>query len=413
MSFLKSHLHLMKGHRKMTKVLPHAGLRASVAIIGNTNAGKSTLLNCITGQEVSIVSPEKGTTTDAVIKTYELIPTGPISFYDTAGLDDCSSLGNLRIKASEKILNRADMVLVVIGKEGITPDIERRLDELVQKEIPFIPVFNYADMSEPEGYNRSIMEKYRGVCVSAKTGIGIDALKSRIAELLTPANEEKPLLSGLIKQGDIVILVTPIDNAAPKGRLIMPQTQTLREVLDTHALAITVQTTELSTALDALKTPPALVITDSQAIKEVAALTPENIKLTTFSMLLAKNKGNFEEMLKGAKAIDTLKDGDKILIAEGCSHRTTCDDIGRVKIPNLLKKHTNKNLIFEFTSGHDFPDNLSDYALVIHCGGCILNRAEIRKRLNECIRQNVKITNYGMAISHTQGVLERTATPLI
>lgn len=399
----------------MTKAMPapHAGLRATVAIIGNRNAGKSTLLNRITGQEVSIVSETKGTTTDAVVKTYELIPAGPISFYDTAGLDDEGSLGELRIKASEKILNRADLVLVVIGKEGITPMLEKRLTEFEEKDLPFILVFNYADMSEPEGYNKELMTKYHGVTVSAKTGYGIDTLKAKMAERLTPTAAPAPLLQGLVKKGDTVILVAPIDNAAPAGRLIMPQVQTLREVLDNNAVALTVQPSELTTALNTLKTPPALVITDSQAIREVAALTPESIPLTTFSMLLAKNKGDFNKMLAGAQAIDELKDGDKILIAEGCSHRQTCDDIGRVKIPALMRKHTGKELIFDFTAGHDFPADLTQYALVIHCGGCVLTRTEIRQRLNECTRQNVKVTNYGMAISHTQHTLTRTAKPLL
>lgn len=397
----------------MTKVMPHSGLRAAVAIIGNRNAGKSTLLNRITGQEVSIVSETKGTTTDAVMKTYELIPAGPISFYDTAGLDDEGELGELRVQAAEKVLQRADLVLVVIGKEGLTPALEKRLTEFEQKDLPFIPVFNYADMSEPEGYNKEIMEKYHGVAVSAKTGYGIEALKKRMAEVLTPAAAPKPLLKGLIHQGDTVILVTPIDNAAPAGRLIMPQTQTLREVLDNHALALTVQTSELAAAIVSLKTKPVLVITDSQAVKEVADITPADIPLTTFSMLLAKNKGDFAKMLEGAQAIDELNNGDKVLIAEGCSHRLTCDDIGRVKIPNLIKKHTGKDVIFEFTAGNDFPEDLSPYALVIHCGGCVLNRAEIRRRLAECARQNVKVTNYGMAISHTQHTLTRTAAPLL
>lgn len=397
----------------MTKALPHSGLRATIAIIGNTNAGKSTLLNRIIGQEVSIVSETRGTTTDAVLKTYELLPAGPISFYDTAGLDDKSELGELRIKASKKILNRADMVLVVIGKEGVTREMENRLAELDAKALPFIPVFNYADMSEPEGYNREIMNKYKGVAVSAKTGYGIENLKARIAELLTPAEKAPQLLEGLIQQKDTIVLVTPIDSAAPKGRLIMPQAQTLREILDTNAIALTVQPAELATALKGLKNPPAIVITDSQAIKEVAGIVPKDIKLTTFSMLLAKNKGNFELMLEGANVIDELKDGDKVLIAEGCSHRQTCDDIGRVKIPNLIQKHTGKSLRFDFTAGNDFPENLSEYTLVIHCGGCVLNRGEMRRRLNECAAAGVKITNYGMVISKTQGVLEITAAPLI
>lgn len=404
---------LLKGRTNMTKILPHTGLRATVAIVGNTNAGKSTLLNRIIGQEVSIVSETRGTTTDAVLKTYELLPAGPISFYDTAGLDDESELGALRIKAAEKILNKADMVLVVIGKEGITTGVEKRINELTAKEIPFIPVFNYADMSEPEGYEKEMMERYQGVAVSAKTGYGIERLKERIAELLTPTDIAPKLLEGLIKQGDTVVLVTPIDTAAPKGRLIMPQVQTLREVLDTHATALVTQPAELSATLKGLKNPPALVITDSQAVKEVAALVPETIKLTTFSMLLAKNKGNFKLMIEGANAIDELKDGDRVLIAEGCSHRQTCDDIGRVKIPNLIKKRTGKDLKFEFTNGTDFPEDLADYALVIHCGGCVLNRGEMRRRLNECTTAGVKVTNYGMAISLAQNILPRTSTPLL
>lgn len=396
----------------MTKVMPHTGLRAAVAIIGNRNAGKSTLLNRITGQEVSIVSETKGTTTDAVTKTYELIPSGPITFYDTAGLDDEGELGELRIQAAEKVLQRADLVLLVIGKDGLTPALEKRLMEFEQKALPFIPVFNYADIGEPQGHDKEIMIKHGGVAVCAKTGYGIEDLKQRMAELLSPAAPQ-PLLQGLIREGETIVLVTPIDGAAPAGRMIMPQTQTLREILDNHALALTVQPNELAAALNNLKSKPTLVITDSQAIKEVAKITPADIPLTTFSMLFAKNKGDFAKMLEGARAIDKLQDGDTILIAEGCSHRLTCEDIGRVKIPNLLKKYTGKDLNFEFTAGHDFPTDLSSYALVIHCGGCVLNRAEIYRRIEVCTRQGVNITNYGMAISHTQHTLDRTAAPLL
>ncbi len=396
----------------MTKMMPHTGMRPVIAIIGNRNAGKSTLLNRIVGQEVSIVSPEKGTTTDAVVKTYELIPAGPVSFYDTAGLDDDGTLGALRVKASHKILSRADLVLAVIGKEGLTPDLEQRINELRLKNIPCIPVFNYADIEEISNHNQTITELYDGIKVSARTGDGIETLKSRMADLLIPLSQENQALKGLVHAGDTVLLVTPIDLAAPKGRMIMPQVQILREVLDNNAIALTVKETELPQALALLKNPPALIITDSQAVKEVAATVPENIPLTTFSMLLARAKGDFAQMLKGAEEIDKLPNGAKILIAEGCSHRLTCDDIGRVKIPGLIRNKTNRDFVFEFTSGNDFPEDLTPYALVIHCGGCVLNRAEIRRRLRQCTAQNIPVTNYGMVISLMQGVLPRTVAPL-
>lgn len=392
---------------------PHAGLRSTVVIIGNTNAGKSSLLNQIIGEEVAIVSATRGTTTDAVLKTYELLPAGPVSFYDTAGLDDTTSLGSLRIKATEALLPRADLILFVIGKEEHPEEIETRLQTLQSKSIPFIPVFNYADERPLTAKEQALSDKYAGLSVSAKTGHNIKALKARLATKLLQKTTPKKLLAGLIHQGDTVLLVTPIDTAAAQGRLIMPQVQTLREILDTNAIAITCQTSELPTALNALKTPPALVITDSQAIKEVSSIVPPAIKLTTFSMLLAKNKGDFKTMLSGAHALSELKDGDKVLIAEGCSHRQTCDDIGRVKLPHLIKSYTGKQLQFEFTAGHDFPEDLSDYALVVHCGGCILPTNELQHRLNLCKEHNIKITNYGMVISATQNVLTRTSQPLL
>lgn len=396
----------------MTKMMPHSGMRPVIAIIGNRNAGKSTLLNRIIGQDVSIVSPKKGTTTDAVVKTYELIPAGPVSFYDTAGLDDEGELGMLRVKASKKVLSRADLVLAVVGKDGLTPDLEQRIQELKLKNIPFIPVFNYADITELNNHNQAIIELYNGIKVSALTGEGIDTLKARMADLLIPLNQQNNALKGLVHAGETILLVTPIDLAAPKGRLIMPQVQILREVLDNNAIALTVKETELPQALTLLKTPPALVITDSQAVKEVSALVPENISLTTFSMLLARAKGDFAQMLKGAEEIEKLPAGSKILITEGCSHRLTCDDIGRVKIPNLIRNKTKKDFAFEFTSGLDFPEDLTPYALVIHCGGCVLNQTEIRRRLRQCAEQNIPVTNYGMVISLMQGVLSRVATPL-
>ncbi len=396
----------------MTKILPHSGLRPVIAIIGTRNAGKSTLLNRITGQDVSIVSPEKGTTTDAVVKTYEFIPAGPVSFYDTAGLDDEGTLGSLRVKASDKILSRADLVLAVIGKEGLTPELEQRLQALKAKNIPFIPVFNYADMADISSHNQVLKQLYDGIEVSALTGEGIESLKSRIAEQLVPLHKETALLHGLVKAKETVILVTPIDLAAPKGRLIMPQVQVLREVLDKNALALTVKESELADALALLPSPPALVVTDSQAVKEVAAVVPPSVPLTTFSMLLARQKGDFTQMLAGAEMIENLPANAKILIAEGCSHRLTCDDIGRVKIPNLIRAKTKKEFCFEFASGLDFPEDITPYSLIIHCGGCVLNEAEMQRRLRQCAENNVPVTNYGMIISLTQGVLSRTAAPL-
>lgn len=384
-----------------------AGMRLTVAIIGNRNAGKSTLLNRIVGQEVSIVSDEPGTTTDAVAKAYELIPVGPVSFYDTAGLDDEGELGRQRVQAAKKILRRADMVLLVIGRDGLTKENETQLSKLAEKRIPFIPVFNFCDERQLGKFDRAVMQLYDGVAVSAKTGEGIDALKRRMAEVLEPLAHEPPLAADLIKPKDMVMLVVPIDLAAPKGRLILPQVQVLREVLDAGAMALTVKESEVTDMLRGLAAKPALVITDSQAVREVAAAVPEDIRLTTFSTLFARYKGDFAAQLAGAAAIDTLKDGDRVLIAEGCSHHVTCDDIGRGKIPNWMKKYTGRELKFEWTQGADFPDNLEDYALVVHCGGCMLNRAEVRRRINECARQGVKVTNYGIVISKMQGVLER------
>lgn len=396
----------------MTKQVPHAGLRAVVVIIGNCNAGKSTLLNAIIGQEVSITSEEKGTTTDAVLKTYELLPAGPISFYDTAGLDDNSKLGAQRIKNAEKILNRADMVLIVIGKDGLTRELENHMRKLKLNNIPFIPVFNYADVKKLDKYHQAILQLYNGIEVSAKTGEGIEALKNKMTQILIPLNQNTPMLQNLISAKDMVILVTPIDEAAPQGRLIMPEVQALREILDNHAKALVVQPEELSETLQLLNTPPKLIITDSQVIKEVAKIVPESIPLATFSMLLARSKGNFPLMLQGIQALKELSSGAKILIAEGCSHRQTCNDIGRVKIPALIKQKTNKDFQYTFTSGLNFPDNLKDYALVIHCGGCVLNKMELRRRLNECANRNIPITNYGMVISYAQGILERLAKTL-
>jgi len=397
----------------MTTAQAHAGQRAVIAIIGNRNAGKSTLINKIIGQEVSIVSDTLGTTTDAVCKAYEFPQAGPVSFYDTAGLDDLGELGEKRIKATEKIIQKADLILYIIGKEGLDGVIEEKLRSMNLKGQRFIPVFNFADLYQPDKYTNAICQLYQGIRVSAKTGLGIEELKNRIASIIAPLNNEAKLLDDLVEEKDIIIMVTPIDSAAPKGRMIMPQVQTLREALDINAIVITVKPSELATALTSLKNPPKIVITDSQAVKEVAEIVPQSIPLITFSMLLARAKLDFKQMISGIETLKKLKENDKVLIAEACTHRTTCDDIGRVKIPMLLKKFTGKELQIDFASGTDFPEDLSAYKLIIHCGGCMLPRGEIKSRLQKCAAQNIPVTNYGMVISMAQGVLERVTKPLI
>lgn len=389
-----------------------SGMRLTVAIIGNANAGKSALLNQIVGQDTAIVSAVAGTTTDAVLKPYELIPVGPVCFYDTAGLDDKTELGEKRICATQKVIRKADLALLVIGKDGVDDLARQHLALLNEKKIPFIPVFNFRDLRQLNDEDREIFERYKGAFVSAKTAEGMEELKQRMIDVLTPLAQEPPLLADLIKPKDVVLLVVPIDLAAPKGRLILPQVQALREILDAGAMPVVAKVSEVGDVLRKLNSAPDLVITDSQAVKEVAQIVPDTIPLTTFSTLFARYKGDFSAQLNGANTIDALHEGDKVLIAEGCSHHITCDDIGRVKIPNWILKYTGKNIQFDYAQGTDFPDNLNDYALVIHCGGCMLNRAEMRRRINECARQNIQVTNYGILISKMMGVLDRVVKPL-
>ena len=389
-----------------------SGMRLTVAIIGNANAGKSALLNQIVGQDTAIVSAVAGTTTDAVLKPYELIPVGPVCFYDTAGLDDKTELGEKRICATQKVIRKADLALLVIGKDGVDDLARQHLALLNEKKIPFIPVFNFRDLRQLNDEDREIFERYKGAFVSAKTAEGMEELKQRMIDVLTPLAQEPPLLADLIKPKDVVLLVVPIDLAAPKGRLILPQVQALREILDAGAMPVVAKVSEVGDVLRKLNFAPDLVITDSQAVKEVAQIVPDTIPLTTFSTLFARYKGDFSAQLNGANTIDALHEGDKVLIAEGCSHHITCDDIGRVKIPNWILNYTGKNIQFDYAQGTDFPDHLNDYALVIHCGGCMLNRAEMWRRINECARQNIHVTNYGILISKMMGVLDRVIKPL-
>lgn len=393
----------------MYETAPRA-LRTTIGIIGSRNAGKSSLINAITGQEVAIVSAAPGTTTDAVAKPYELVPLGPVTFFDTAGLDDEGDLGALRVRAAEKVLYRSDMALVVVAESGLNEFYRRIIARLRQINIPFLVVFNKYDLHPAAAADIEYCRQQNLPCieVSAATGHNIFELKERLIALAPEElRKEPPLAEDLIAAGDTVVLVVPIDLSAPKGRLILPQVQVLRELLDANAMVLTVKESELAAALAGLHQPPALVITDSQAVHLVNKIVPPEIRMTTFSTLFARNKGDLALMQAGAAEFDRLQDGDKILIAEACSHHVQPDDIGKVKIPNLIRKYTGKNLVFEFCAGNDFPEDLEQYKLVIHCGACMLNRREMRRRLAECVARGVPVTNYGITISKVQGILPR------
>lgn len=386
------------------------GERLVIVITGNRNAGKSSLINALTGQEIAIVSDIAGTTTDPVDKHYELLPLGPVTFYDTAGIDDVGELGLKRIQSTRKVLYRADIAILVCGEADISQTEKDLLAEIKELKIPLLIVFNKSDLHTVslESINYCKTQNIRYCIVSSNTKTGIneckDTLMSLAPELL---HQERPLAGDLVQAGNHVILVTPIDLAAPKGRLILPQVQVIRELLDNDIVVTVVKERELEYALESLKLPPDLVITDSQVVLKVAGDVSVDVPLTTFSILFARYKGELSILLEGARKIDTLKDGDKILIAESCSHHVQCDDIGRVKIPRWLNQYSGKQLSYEVFAGHDFPDNLESFALAIHCGACMINPMEMHHRMLECDRRGVPITNYGMAISKVQGVLER------
>jgi [FeFe] hydrogenase H-cluster maturation GTPase HydF len=388
--------------------------RLILTLVGRRNAGKSSLINALTGQEIAIVSDTPGTTTDPVAKTYELLPIGPVTFYDTAGIDDVGELGEKRVKATRRALWRADIVLMVLDERGLGPLLTDLLDELASHETPVIAVCNKSDAGAPPEDDIRLLRS-RGIpvfSVSSRTGEGVRELKDRMAQLV-PADltAEKVLVGDLIAPGSVVLLVTPIDLAAPAGRLILPQVQTIREILDHDAVAMIVKERELEEALNRLKDKPALVVADSQAILKVVGDVPRDVPLTTFSTVFARLKGDLSLLTDGADAIDKLKDGDRVLIAEACSHHVQADDIGRVKIPRWLRQYTGKELEVEVYAGHDFPDDLERFQLVIHCGACMSNRAEMMRRIRECKRCGVPITNYGVAISKLHGVLDRVIEP--
>lgn len=377
--------------------------RVHVGFFGCRNAGKSSVVNAVTGQQMSIVSDTKGTTTDPVLKSMELLPIGPVLIIDTPGYDDEGDLGQLRVRRTRQVLNKTDVaVLVVDASEGLR-DCDRELLNLFrEKNIPFCVAYNKCDLNpfSPAADNE--------LAVSALTGDGIHALKEKIARLAVNDALEPQLLGDLIAPGDLVVLVTPIDASAPKGRIILPQQQVIRDILDHHAMAVVAQDAELSETLRRLAVKPAMVVTDSQVFAKAAADTPEDIPLTSFSILMARSKGLLETAVRGAAAIDSLQDGDTVLISEGCTHHRQCEDIGTVKLPRLLKKYTGKELRIETSSGAEFPEDLSAYKLVIHCGGCMLPNREVLYRMKCAEDQAVPMTNYGIAFAHMQGILRRS-----
>lgn len=385
-------------------------MRLHIGIFGKTNVGKSSLLNRITNQDVSIVSNIAGTTTDVVEKTMELLPIGPVNFLDTAGINDSTALSSERIEKTMKIINRTDVAVVVCDYNGID-DYERNLIEKFNElKIPFMIFINKTDEKYPSD---SIIENLKNytkhiLLSSVKTDdLIVFKIKELLVKLLPEDFVNSPKIVGdLIPQGSTVILVIPIDKEAPKGRIILPQVQTLRDLLDNNCVSIVVKDSELKSAIDNLKSAPSLVVTDSQAFKNVSEIVPENIPLTSFSILFARLKGDLNAFSQGAKAIEKLQDGDRVLILESCTHHAIEDDIGRVKIPNLLRKKTDKNLIIDNIAGHDFPD-ISKYKLIIHCGACMTNRREVLSRILLASENNVPITNYGICISYCLGILKR------
>lgn len=380
--------------------------RLHIGFFGRRNAGKSSVVNAVTNQEMSVVSDVKGTTTDPVTKSMELLPLGPVLIIDTPGYDDEGALGELRIKRTRQILNKTDIaVLVVDATVGMSAVDHELIDLFKDKKIPHLIVYNKCDLLKVRDM-KLLSEDANAVLVSATDKRNIDQLKEKLS-LMVDAGEEKYLVADLVSEGDMVILVVPIDSAAPKGRLILPQQQMIRDLLFAGAVSVVIKENEVRETIAALNRKPRMVITDSQAFKLVAKTTPDDIYLTSFSILMARYKGFLKSAVNGAMAIEMLKDGDKVLICEGCTHHRQCDDIGTVKLPNWINAYTGKKLTYEFTSGGGFPDDLSKYSVVIHCGGCMLNEREMRYRMKCAEDQNVPFTNYGTVIALTQGILTR------
>lgn len=384
-----------------------SGERIHIGFFGRRNAGKSSLVNAVTGQELSVVSDVKGTTTDPVYKAMELLPLGAVEIIDTPGYDDEGMLGELRVKKTRQILAKTDIAVLVVDISAGMGDCEKELVQLFKdREIPCIIAYNKGDLSDRE------INSANEITVSAMDKKNIHELKEKIASLAEKMCNERRIIGDLLNAGDMVVLVTPIDESAPKGRMILPQVQTIRDILDANAMVIVSRETELAQTLEKLAVPPKMVVTDSQVFGKVNEIVSGNIPLTSFSILMARYKGFLDTAVKGAAAIDSLKDGDKILISEGCTHHRQCGDIGSVKLPNLLKKYTGKNFEIALTSGRDFPEDLTEYSLVIHCGGCMLNEKEVAYRRKLAEMQGVPFTNYGTALAKFSGILERSIAPI-
>ncbi len=382
--------------------------RIHIGIFGKRNAGKSSLINAITDQNTALVSEIKGTTTDPVYKAMELLPLGPVLLIDTPGLDDQGELGELRAEKSWDLLKKSDLALLVVdGMTGIDYVEQRLEEELKERQIPFLIVYNKSDLC-PKTFGT---KKTNAVWVSAKNRQGIQELKEQLANMIPKKNLQKRLAGDLLKPQDVAVLVVPIDKSAPKGRLILPQQQTIRDILESGAISVVVKETELKDTLKLFRQKPKIVITDSQVFEKVDAETPKDILLTSFSILFARYKGSLSQAVKGAYALEKVQNGDRILIAEGCTHHRQCEDIGTVKLPGWIEEYTGKKPEFHFTSGGDFPKELSMYQLIVHCGGCMLQEREMQYRLEQAKRRNIPMTNYGILIAYMKGILKRSLEP--
>ncbi len=383
--------------------------RLHIGFFGRSNVGKSSLMNAVTGQEMSVVAEARGTTTDPVPKSMELLPLGPVVLLDTPGLDDDTALGALRVRRARQMLNRMDIAVMVLdGTDGLTAADQTIMEQIRAKGIPMVVAVNKSDLARPS----LSIEGAAVLHVSARTGEGIHELKEAMAKAVPPQDNSRPIVGDLIEPGDVVVLVTPIDAAAPKGRLILPQVQTLRDVLDRGAIGMVTKETELTQTLAKLAAPPKLVVTDSQVFGKVAHLIPPEQLMTSFSILFSRYKGFLDGAVRGIAALDRLKDGDTVLISEGCTHHRQCGDIGTEKMPRLIRRHCGKDVRFEFSSGTGFPEELGAYALIVHCGGCMLTEREMRFRAKCAEDQNVPFTNYGIAIARMTGILDRALQPL-
>ena len=403
----------MKGGNKVGLNQTPMSERTHIGFFGKRNAGKSSVMNAVTGQELAVVSDVKGTTTDPVYKSMELLPLGPVVMMDTPGIDDEGELGSMRVRKSYQVLNKTDAaVLVIDGTVGASAEDEALLERIRKKNIPFIVVINkkeLADTATEEVVKRRLtLDDGQLALVSAATGEGIHELKERIASIARVEEPEKYLVRDLLEPSDVAVLVVPIDSAAPKGRLILPQQQTIRDILEADAVSVVVKENGVKNALGQLNKKPKMVITDSQVFAQVAADTPEDIQLTSFSILMARYKGNLEQAVRGVTALDGLEDGDMVLISEGCTHHRQCDDIGTVKIPRWIREYTGKDVQIVTSSGTEFPDDLKKYKLIIHCGGCMLNEREMKYRLSCAADQGVPMTNYGIMIAYVKGILKRS-----